>query len=182
MMSRLAATLFWFNPLVWMLEREVVQQAEEAADLEAASRVEPARYAETLLSWAQVNALVPANSIAPSARALGRRVRAILDDRSRRRPAGSAWTALAMLLCLGIGAPVAAMQLVAAPPPEPPAAPSAPSAPTVRPIDIPPSAPRRRHGGRRPQGRAQDPGRGPDPRRRRDRRQRDRLDRRRRRG
>ena len=94
MMSRLAATLFWFNPLVWLLEREVVQQAEEAADCEAAERVEPARYAETLLSWAQANAMVPANSIAPSANALGRRVKAILDRRLRERPAGSVWTAV----------------------------------------------------------------------------------------
>jgi beta-lactamase regulating signal transducer with metallopeptidase domain len=36
MLSRLAAALFWFNPLVWVLEREVVQQAEEAADRAAA--------------------------------------------------------------------------------------------------------------------------------------------------
>ena len=68
MLTRIAATLFWFNPLVWLLEREVVQQAEEAADCAAAERVEPARYAETLLNWAQHNTLVPANSIAPSAR------------------------------------------------------------------------------------------------------------------
>ena len=69
MLSRLAATLFWFNPLVWLLEREVVQQAEEAADCEAAERVEPVVYAETLLNWAQSNSMVPANSIAPSAQA-----------------------------------------------------------------------------------------------------------------
>ena len=50
MLTRIAATLFWFNPLVWLLEREVVQQAEEAADCEAARCVEPARYARTLLS------------------------------------------------------------------------------------------------------------------------------------
>ena len=38
MLTRIAAALFWFNPLVWLLEREVVQQAEEAADCEAAAR------------------------------------------------------------------------------------------------------------------------------------------------
>lgn len=133
-LSRLAATLFWFNPLVWMLEREVVQQAEEAADAEAAGCVDPARYAETLLAWARVNAPVPANSIAPSARALGRRVRAVLDRRTRERPSGSAWTAIAMLLCMGLAAPVAAVQLVNAAP-EPPAAPPVPGAPAA------PSAP-----------------------------------------
>ncbi|MGZ8347077.1 MAG: M56 family metallopeptidase [Allosphingosinicella sp.] len=144
MLSRLAAILFWFNPLVWMLEREVVQQAEEAADREAAERMDPARYAETLLNWAQINHLVPANSIAPSARALGRRVKAVLDRRSRERPSGSAWTALAMLLCLGIGAPVAATQLVAADPlapPETPAAPQAPAAPASPQAPAAPAAP-----------------------------------------
>ena len=147
MLSRLAAALFWFNPLVWRLEREAVQQAEEAADIEAAGRVEPARYAETLLSWAQVDPLLPANSIAPSSHALGRRVKAVLDRRSRERPVGSAWTAAAMLLCLAIAGPVAAMQLVAAEPPQapeppaPPAAPAAPAAPSAPPAPGAPAAP-----------------------------------------
>lgn len=134
MLSQVAAALFWFNPLVWKLEREAVQQAEEAADIAAAERVEPSRYAETLLSWAQVNRMVPANSIAPSGSALGRRVRAVLDGRLRERPSGSAWTAVAMLTCLAIAAPVAAARLVAAEPPaapHPPAPPSAPNAPAV---------------------------------------------------
>lgn len=132
MLSRVAATLFWFNPLVWMLEREVVQQAEEAADREAAERVEPTRYAETLLGLAQINALVPANNIAPSARALARRIRAILDRSDR--PQDSVWTAVAVLACIGLATPVAAMQLVAAPPP----APEAPAAPEA---DVAPEAP-----------------------------------------
>src|SRR5688572_1755634 len=140
MLTRTAATLFWFNPLVWLLEREVVQQAEEAADCEAAERVEPARYAETLLNWAQANSMVPANSIAPSANALGRRVKAILDRRLRERPAGSVWTAVAMIGCIAIGTPVAAMQLVAA---EPPAAPVPPAPEAPRAPDAPasPAAP-----------------------------------------
>ena len=148
MLSRVAATLFWFNPLVWLLEREAVQQAEEAADCEAAERVEPARYAETLLSWAQANTLLPANSIAPSGNALGRRVKAVLDRRVRERPSGSAWTAIAMLMCLGIAAPVAAMQLVAAEPPQPPrpplapqAVPDAPRPPAAPDAPVPPAAP-----------------------------------------
>ena len=101
MLTRIAAALFWFNPVVWLLEREIVQQAEEAADCEAARCVEPARYAQTLLSWAQVGGrALPANSIAPKGSALGRRVRAILDRRVRERPAGSALTRLAVMLCV----------------------------------------------------------------------------------
>lgn len=146
--TRIAAAVFWFNPLVWLLEREIVQQAEEAADCEAAAHVEPARYAQTLLSWAQVTGrAIPANSIAPKQSALGRRIRAILDRRER--PQGSAWTKIAAILCVGIAAPVAAVQLVqaaqapAAPraphaPPAPPAVPSAPALPRVPP---PPALP-----------------------------------------
>src|SRR5205085_4202130 len=65
-LSRLAVALFWFNPLVWRLDREVAQQAEEAADSHAIDRVEPARYAQTLLDWARQSGgvLVPANAIA----------------------------------------------------------------------------------------------------------------------
>lgn len=147
MLTRTAAALFWFNPLVWLLEREVVQQAEEAADCEAALCVEPTRYARTLLSWAQVNGrMVPANSIAPSGSALARRVKAILDRRMRERPSGSAWTAIAAVLCIGIAAPVAAMQLVeASQAPEAPEAPDVPDAPeapeapeALEPVDAPP--------------------------------------------
>ncbi|HEX8641824.1 MAG TPA: M56 family metallopeptidase [Allosphingosinicella sp.] len=140
-LSQAAAALFWFNPLVWKLEREAVQQAEEAADIAAAERVEPARYAETLLSWAQFNHAVPANSIAPGASALGRRIRAVLDRRSRERPTGSAWTALAMLLCVGIAAPVAAARLVAAEPPQAPDPPAVPVAPEAPPAPAAPQAP-----------------------------------------
>jgi beta-lactamase regulating signal transducer with metallopeptidase domain len=137
--TRIAAAVFWFNPLVWLLEREIVQQAEEAADCEAAAHVEPARYAQTLLSWAQVTGrAIPANSIAPKQSALGRRIRAILDRRER--PQGSAWTKIAAILCIGIAAPVAAVQLVqAAQPPAAPRAPRAPAAP--RAIPAPPALP-----------------------------------------
>jgi hypothetical protein len=148
MLTRIAAALFWFNPIVWLLEREIVQQAEEAADREAAAHVEPARYAQTLLSWAQgAGRALPANSIAPRGSALGRRVRAILDRRLRERRAGSALTRLAVMLCVVIAAPVAAMKLVQAAAPEAPEAPApppaaiAPHAPAAPGHPAPPSAP-----------------------------------------
>ena len=126
MLTRVAAAAFWFNPIVWLLEREIVQQAEEAADCEAAAHVEPARYAQTLLTWAQVNGGVfAANSIAPKHSALGRRIRAILDRRER--PSGTAWARIAALTCIGLAAPIAAVQLVQAAQPTPPEAPAAPA-------------------------------------------------------
>jgi beta-lactamase regulating signal transducer with metallopeptidase domain len=139
MLSHLAAALFWFNPLVWKLEREVVQQAEEAADRDAVECVEPTRYAETLLSWAQTTPLVPANSIAPSAGALARRIRAILDGSLRSRPSGSAWTAAAILACIGLAVPVAAVQLVEAKPA--PVAPLPPAPPAIAVAAAPPPPP-----------------------------------------
>jgi hypothetical protein len=145
MLTRIAAALFWFNPIVWLLEREIVQQAEEAADREAAAHVEPARYAQTLLCWAQgAGRALPANSIAPKGSALGRRVRAILDRRLRERPTGSALTRFAVMLCVVIAAPVAAMKLVQAAAPAAPQAPAAPVAPHAPPAPghpAPPAAP-----------------------------------------
>ena len=128
MMTRLATALFWFNPLVWTLARESVHQAEEAADAHAARAVEPTRYAETLLSWGQIGRgiAVPANSIAPGARALSRRVRAVLDARLLERSARSRIAVVAVLICVGIAAPVAALELVEAKRAEAPAEPADP--------------------------------------------------------
>lgn len=150
MLTRLATALFWFNPLVWTLAREAVQQAEEAADAHAARMVEPTRYAETLLSWGQIGRGigVPANSIAPGAHGLARRVRAVLDANLLQKSARSKVAMVAVLLCVGVAAPVAALELVEAARPEGPAAPPAPVAPiaaaavTAHPHPpAPPSAP-----------------------------------------
>jgi beta-lactamase regulating signal transducer with metallopeptidase domain len=131
MMTRLGTALFWFNPLVWTLARESVHQAEEAADAHAARAVEPTRYAETLLSWGQIGRgiALPANSIAPGGRALSRRVRAVLDARLLERSARSRIAIVAVLLCVGVAGPVAALELVEAARPEAPAAPLAPTTP-----------------------------------------------------
>jgi bla regulator protein blaR1 len=161
MLTRLATMFFWFNPLVWALSRELIQQAEEAADAHAARNVDPAFYAETLLGWAKAGRGigVPANSIAPGARALTRRVRAVLEPRLRNAAAGSRIAKVAVLLCVGVAAPVAALELVeAARPaeeqrqaalshphpqaPEPPVAPEAPPQPAApeAPVAPPPPA------------------------------------------
>jgi beta-lactamase regulating signal transducer with metallopeptidase domain len=123
-LSRIAVALFWFNPLVWRLDREVAQQAEEAADSDAAATVEPARYAQTLLDWARLNgrSALPANAIAAGEPGLSRRVKAILDGRVARR-SGSAWAVAAMVGCAAFAAPVAALDFV----PEAPEAPEAPA-------------------------------------------------------
>jgi beta-lactamase regulating signal transducer with metallopeptidase domain len=143
-LSRLAVALFWFNPLVWRLDREVAQQAEEAADSDAAATVEPARYAQTLLDWARLSgaSALPANAIAAGEPGLSRRVKAILDGRVARR-SGSAWAVAAMLGCAAFAAPVAALEFVPEAPqaPEAPEAPEPPEAPLARLARLAPPAP-----------------------------------------
>jgi beta-lactamase regulating signal transducer with metallopeptidase domain len=131
-LARVAVALFWFNPLVWLLEREVAQHAEEAADSHAIGQVEAVRYAETLVTCAQrcTRSRVPANSMAGSGRRLARRVRAVLDGKGR--APGSRWTIVAMIGCIALTAPVAALRLVEGPRPAPPSAPAAPLAPQAR--------------------------------------------------
>ena len=141
LMARTAVALFWFNPLVWLLERDMFQQVEEAADASALGHVERAAYAQTLVSCAHRHsgARVPANSMAASG--LKRRVTAVLEGGFN--PAGSRWTVAAMIGCIAFAAPVAAVKLVEAPlapeAPEVPHLPSAPSAPAVRAVALPPS-------------------------------------------
>jgi beta-lactamase regulating signal transducer with metallopeptidase domain len=140
MLSRLSVVLFWFNPLVWLLEREMVQQSEEAADAKAVADVEPAHYAQTLMSCIMHSrsGVVPANSIRPSRSGLSRRIYAVLDGRARAIRSGSRWTLAAMLACTAFAAPLAALELIA---PEPPAAPLAPSAPETPEAPEAPAAP-----------------------------------------
>jgi hypothetical protein len=144
MLSRISVALFWFNPLVWRLDREVAQQAEEAADGFAAERVEPARYAQTLLDWArQSGSFVPANGMAGAEAGLSRRVKALLDGRFRRR-SNKFWSFAAMAAVAAVAAPVAALEFVPRAPdaPEAPEAPKAPPAPMAGVAPAAPAAPR----------------------------------------
>jgi bla regulator protein blaR1 len=139
-LARIAVALFWFNPLLWLLERNMVNEAEEAADAEALAHVEPARYAQTLLSCAQQFPGVPATAIADTG--LARRVKAVLDGRLRGRVSDPRRVRSAMALCVLLAAPVAALKPVAASADAPPAPPAAPAAPAAPPARAAPSAPR----------------------------------------
>jgi len=150
-LARIAVALFWFNPLLWLLERRMVGAAEEAADARPLARIEPARYAQTLLSCAQQLPGLPATGIADTG--LARRVKAVLDDRLRARMSDPRRVRTAMALCVLFAAPVVALKPVAAAleappaptaPPAPPAAaaiPPAPSVPFAPPAPFAPLAP-----------------------------------------
>lgn len=131
-LSRIAVAFFWFNPLMWLLERQIVREAEEAADARALLHVEPARYAQTLLTCAQqYTALrLPASGMADAA--LGQRVRAILERRLAAGAPNPRWIRFAVLAVAAVAAPIAALKpveaVIKAVPPAP-AVPRAPAAP-----------------------------------------------------
>lgn len=109
MASRLLVALFWFNPLVWILQRELARQSEQAADAWAAGRVGRADYAAALVAIASRGQPHAALGMAAPQGEIARRVIAILNLTTRR---GKPWGAvLASLVCLGVATPLAAVEL-----------------------------------------------------------------------
>jgi len=144
-LARIAVALFWFNPLMWLLERRIVREAEEAADARALEHVEPARYAQTLLSCAQQHAAprLPASGMADAG--LGARVRAILERRLRSGAPDPRWIRASIAVAALIAAPIAALKPVVAvvrsEAPRAPAAPASAKAPAAVPAPAAPAAP-----------------------------------------
>lgn len=109
-LTQVAYALYWANPLVWWLVKDVRAALESACDDEVLCAGMPApNYAEHLLNLAR-------QQIAPSvaglpmlgASAFRARMRAILDGSQDRRPVGPRATVAALVLSLGVMAPVAA--------------------------------------------------------------------------
>lgn len=116
--SRLATAIFWFNPLVWLVARELARQAELRADEDAVRHVAQADYAQTLLTVAGLVAHPVACGMAAPGTVLARRIGRVLDDRAR--PPASRLFCVALLICgPGVAAPLAAMKLVPVPAPVP---------------------------------------------------------------
>jgi beta-lactamase regulating signal transducer with metallopeptidase domain len=135
MLARVATAFFWFNPLVWLLDRAIVRHSEEAADCRAVSHVEPTHYAQALLGCAHhcAGSPMPANSIASSD--LAQRVKAVLEGRGSGIPSGSWLTLAAVAGCVGVAGPVGALELIPAAVPK--AAPLAERASTAIRIEMP---------------------------------------------
>lgn len=112
--SRIAAALFWFNPLAWLVDRELARQAELAADEEAVRHVAHTDYAQTLLSVGGQAAHPVACGMAAPGTMLARRIGHVLD--ATPRPPASRLLCVALLVCApGAVAPLAAAKLVSAP-------------------------------------------------------------------
>lgn len=133
--SRVAAAIFWFNPLVWLVARELAREAELRADEDAVRHVAQADYAQTLLTVAGLAAHPAACGMAAPGTVLARRIGRVLDDRAR--PPASRLFCAALLVCgPGVAAPLAAMKLVPVPTPKIAAPPAMPE-PSVLPTIIP---------------------------------------------
>lgn len=112
MVSQVLLALFWFNPLVWLLQRELARQSEQAADAWAAGRIGRADYASALVAMAARNRPHAALGMAAPKGELTRRVLAILNVSTA---GGKPWqAALAITACVGIAPPLAAVELSSA--------------------------------------------------------------------
>jgi len=87
-MQQLAFVLFWFHPLIWLLNRNLDRAREEVCDNFVLKHTEPAVYAGHLLALAETFFPFPSQmgllAILGKARGLERRIEDLLDDRRDR--------------------------------------------------------------------------------------------------
>jgi TonB family protein len=114
-LARIAVSLYWWNPLAWMVWREFVKERERAADDVVLAAGETATsYASELLAIARSLQAVP--MLASAAVAMARpsqfegRLMAILDTRVNRRPLSPRAPLAAAALAVALVAPFAALQ------------------------------------------------------------------------
>jgi len=109
MLSHALVAMQWFNPFVWLLQKELARQSEHAADAWAVRRIGRTDYAGALVAMARSARPHAALGMAgPTASDLARRVAAILDaSRGKGRP----WsTAVAAVAFVGMAGPLAALE------------------------------------------------------------------------
>jgi bla regulator protein BlaR1 len=114
--ARGVCAIYWFHPLVWAARRALALEAERACDDAVLERAEATGYADQLVGLARRLAADqhPPRLAMANRRDLSARIRALLDGRQARGPAG-VW----VVVCAGVGAAavVAAMsplQIIAA--------------------------------------------------------------------
>jgi beta-lactamase regulating signal transducer with metallopeptidase domain len=111
MLTRLLVAALWFNPLVWLLHRQLAAQSEQAADAWAIRRIDRTDYATTLVAMAAGRRPHAALGMAAPKGELARRVTAIMTGSTS---GGGRWpTALAVAGCVAIATPLAALELTA---------------------------------------------------------------------
>jgi beta-lactamase regulating signal transducer with metallopeptidase domain len=135
-LAEIACSAIWFQPLVWIVRRQLREEQELACDNRVlAEGGKPSAYARLLLEWnarPRADILIAAGMAHRSS--LKRRLYALLD-RDQRRDSVPAWGALAAgFLALAAALPLAALGFTPALPVPRPTAPR----PTLRPSAPPP--------------------------------------------
>jgi beta-lactamase regulating signal transducer with metallopeptidase domain len=115
LLARVTVSLFWFNPLVWLLAREAHQLREEAADdAVLASDIEDTEYAKLLVGIARHECrglLIGAHGVAPARGSLARRIARVLDSNSARGPVARSFALGVFVGAACLAAPLAAVTL-----------------------------------------------------------------------
>jgi ankyrin repeat protein/beta-lactamase regulating signal transducer with metallopeptidase domain len=110
--ARTICAVYWFHPLVWMTWSRLCLAAERACD-DAVTRVaDPASYAEQLVTLARRSQGFAVGATLGMARRtnLSARVRALLDPRVRRGPAGWPATVVTAIVSVAVVAAVAPLR------------------------------------------------------------------------
>ncbi|MFC5342434.1 M56 family metallopeptidase [Brevundimonas staleyi] len=112
-LSRLTLAVFWFNPLVWLLHRDLIERSEEAADAVAVGQVDRHAYARALIGLAAapgpLNTPLAATAMAGDGRSLKRRIATLMTDKTPVRRPAVILTAVAALAA--VATPIAALEL-----------------------------------------------------------------------
>ncbi len=116
--ARIACTLYWFHPLVWVVWRKLTLEAERSCDDAVLSRSEPTAYAEQLVALArQLSAAPKSPLLAMASRSdLASRVTAVLDARQRRGRTGGFAVALACVGAVLLIVALSPLRMIAAEP------------------------------------------------------------------
>ncbi|QYF86978.1 M56 family metallopeptidase [Brevundimonas sp. PAMC22021] len=111
LIARIAAAVFWFNPLVWILARQAHELREEAADdVVLRGDVDGPDYAGMLVDFArgERGEALAAHGVAPGRGSLKRRLSRVLDRGARRDPARPVQVAAGLLAAVALALPLAA--------------------------------------------------------------------------
>jgi beta-lactamase regulating signal transducer with metallopeptidase domain len=112
-LSRLTLAVFWFNPLVWLLHRDLIERSEEAADAVAVGQVDRHAYARALIGLSAVpgsrTASLAATAMAGDGRSLKKRIETLMTDKTPVRRPAVILTAVAALAA--VATPIAALEL-----------------------------------------------------------------------
>jgi TonB family protein len=126
LLTRLAASLYWFHPLAWLAWRRLRLEIERACDDGVVHGGDRTAYAEQLVALARrVSSSAPA-PLAPMAHRsdLARRVAAVLDADQRRGRVSRTATQIGVAIALALLLIVASTRIAASPVPSPRAQPA----------------------------------------------------------